>query len=89
MPNYHTEISRTVVTTKCSGQHLVNGEFFDFYAEFPGCLTLKRAQSRLRREFADDTIVINNCEYEEAYYTMPMQTFIDHATKKERKDHVQ
>ncbi len=80
---YHQTITRTIVVTQCYGKQLVNGEFFDFYAKFPGCLTMKRAQSRLRREFNDDSIVINRCEYDESQYTMSLQTFIDNAEKKE------
>lgn len=82
--NYHKSVSRTVVVTHCHGQCVSDGEFFDFSAEMPGCYTLKRAQAKLRRDFADPSITLNAVEYDEAYYTMSLDQFLKLATRKEK-----
>ena len=79
MIDRHKTITRTIYTAKCSGQHIVQGEFFDFYAELPGNHSPKSATKRLRREFGDESIVINNVEMEARRYSMPLETFIENA----------
>ena len=83
--NYHKSVSRTVVVTHCHGQCVSDGEFIDFSAELPGCYTMKRAQAKLRRDFADPSITLNAVEYDEAYYTMPLDQFLKLATRKEKR----
>lgn len=82
--NYHKSVSRTVIVTHCHGQRVRDGEFHDFSAEMPGCYTLMRAQAKLRRDFGDSSIALNNVEYDEAYYTMPLDQFLKLATRKEK-----
>lgn len=82
--NYHKSVSRTVVVTHCHGQCVSDGEFFDFSAEMLGRYTLKRAQAKLRRDFADPSITLNAVEYDEAYYTMSLDQFLKLATRKEK-----
>lgn len=82
--NYHKSVSRTVVVTRCHGQCVCDGEFYDLSAEMPGRYTLARAQAKLRREFGDLSITLNNVEYDEAYYTMPLDQFLKLATRKEK-----
>ena len=79
--NYHKTVERTVTVTHCHGQYLVNGEFYDFSADLDGDYTLARAQARLRRDFEDLTITINNIEKETARYRMPLYQFINQAEK--------
>ena len=83
--DYHKTVGRTVVVTHCRGQYVSRGEFFDFSAELPGCYTLKRAQAKLRREFCDPSITLNAVEHDEAYYTMPLDQFVNLAMRKEKK----
>lgn len=82
--NYHKCVSRTVIVTHCRGQCVSDGEFHDFSAKMPGCYTLVRAQAKLRRDFGDPSIALNNVEYDEAYYTMPLDQFLKLATRKEK-----
>lgn len=82
--NYHKSVSRTVVVTHCHGQCVSDGEFFDFSAKLLGCYTMKRAQAKLRRDFADSSITLNAVEYDEAYYTMSLDQFLKLATRKEK-----
>ena len=82
--NYHKSVGRTVVVTHCHGQCVSDGEFFDLSAELLGCYTMKRAQAKLRRDFADPSITLNVVEYDEAYYTMPLDQFLKLATRKEK-----
>ena len=82
--NYHKTVGRTVVVTHCHGQCVSDGEFFDFSAELPGCYTMKRAQAKLRRDFADPSITLNAVEYVEAYYTMSLDLFMKLATRTEK-----
>ena len=82
--NYHKSVGRTVVVTHCHGQCVSDGEFFDFSAELLGCYTMKRAQAKLRRDFADPSITLNAVEYNEAYYTMSLDQFMKLATRKEK-----
>lgn len=82
--NYHKSVSRTVVVTHCHGQCVSDGKFFDFSVELLGCYTMKRAQAKLRRDFADPSITLNAVEYDEAYYTMSLDQFMKLATRKEK-----
>ena len=82
--NYHKSVSRTVVVTRCHGQRVSDGEFYDFSTEIPGCYTLVRAQAKLRRVLGDPSITLNNVEYDEAYYTMPLDQFLKLANRKEK-----
>lgn len=82
--NYHKSVSRTVVVTHCRGQCVNGGVFLDLSAEMLGRYTLKRAQAKLRRELADPSITLNAVEYDEAYYTMPLDQFLKLATRKEK-----
>lgn len=82
--NYHKSVSRTVIVTHCHGQRVSDSEFYDFSAVMPGCYTLMRAQAKLRRELGDPSIALNDVEYDEAYYTMPLDQFLKLATRKEK-----
>ena len=77
--DYRRRIGRTIALSRCSGQMLADGEFFDVYEELPGYFTPERATRKLRRELGDETITINNVEIETHYYSMPLEDFMIHA----------
>lgn len=77
--DYRRRIGRTIALSRCSGQMLKDGEFFDVYEELPGRYTPERATRKLRRELGDETITINHVETETHYYSMPLEDFMIHA----------
>lgn len=77
--DYRKRVGRTIALSRCSGQMLKDGEFFDVYEELPGRFTPERATRKLRRELGDDTIVINHVEVETHYYSMTLEDFMIHA----------
>lgn len=77
--DYRQRIGRTIALSRCSGQMLKDGEFFDVYEELPGRYTPERATRKLRRELGDVTITINHVETETHYYSMPLEDFMIHA----------
>lgn len=77
--DYRKRIGRTVALSRCYGQMVVNGEFFDVYEEIPGNYTPERATRKLRRELDDETITINHVEIEKHYYSMTLEDFMTHA----------
>lgn len=82
-------INRTVRLTKCYGQRLGrNGEFEDYYNELSDFLGLEKATRKVRRFEKDPTITINKIEHYQAYYRMPLDTFMRNAefVKEVRKD---
>lgn len=77
--DYRRRIGRTIALSRCSGQMLKDGEFFDVCEELPGRYTPERATRKLRRELGDETITINHVETETHYYSMPLEDFMIHA----------
>lgn len=77
--DYRKRIGRTIALSRCSGQMLKDGEFFDVHEELPGRFTPERATRKLRRELGDDTVTINHVEIEAHYYSMPLEDFMIHA----------
>ncbi len=77
--DYRKRIGRTIALSRCSGQMLKDGEFFDVYEELPGRFTPERATRKLRRELGDDTVTINHVEIETHYYSMTLEDFMIHA----------
>lgn len=77
--DYRKRIGRTIALSRCSGQMLKDGEFFDVYEELPGRFTPERATRKLRRELNDESITINHVEIETHYYSMPIEDFMTHA----------
>ena len=77
--DYRKRIGRTIVLSRCSGQMIKDGEFFDVYEELPGHFTPERATRKLRRELGDETITINHVETETHYYSMPLEDFMNHS----------
>lgn len=77
--DYRRRIGRTIAFSRCSGQMLKDGEFFDVYEELPGRYTPERATRKLRRELGNETITINHVETETHYYSMPLEDFMIHA----------
>lgn len=77
--DYRKRVGRTIALSKCSGQMLKDGEFFDVYEELIGRYTPERATRKLRRELGDETITINHVETETHYYSMPIEDFMIHA----------
>ena len=75
--DYRKRIGRTIALSRCSGQMLKDGEFFDVYEELPGRFTPERATRKLRRELGDETI--NHVETETHYYSMTLEDFMIHA----------
>lgn len=77
--DYRRRIGRTIALSRCSGQMLKDGEFFDVYEELPGRFTPERATRKLRRELNDESITINHVEIELHYYSMSLEEFMTHA----------
>lgn len=75
-------IGRTITTTQCNGQRVVNGEFTDYFRVLTGEYDVKRATTKLRKMENDETIVINNCEIIRNFYGMSLKTFVEIAKKK-------
>ena len=80
-------VSRKLTLTACNGQKVnpVTHEFEDFCDVLVGKYDLLRATRALRRKYHDSSIVINNIESSEEFYTMDALEFIAHA---ERINHV-
>jgi hypothetical protein len=74
------KIRRTLTITKCHGQIVKDGEFFDFYAELNGAYTPERATARLRKDYEDYTILITSVEQKRLTCEMPIDEFIIHST---------
>lgn len=73
-------ISRTVRITKCYGQRVSRaGEFEDYYTELPDFIGLEKATRKVRRSEKDPTITLNKIEHYQAYYRMPLCTFMQNA----------
>lgn len=70
------KIRRNITLSKCHGQYVKDGEFYDFYAELNGRYSVEKATARLRREFEDYTILITNVEYVDMICEMPLDEFI-------------
>lgn len=77
--DYRKRIGRTIALSRCSGQMVHGGEFFDVYEELPGRFTPERATRKLRRELNDESITINHVEIESHYYSMTLEEFMAHA----------
>ena len=79
------KIRRNITLSKCSGQYVKDGEFYDFYAELNGRYSVERATERLRREYEDYTILVTKIEYVDLICEMPIEEFIARSviTKKE------
>lgn len=77
--DYRKRIGRTIALSRCSGQMVCDGEFFDVYEELPGRFTPERATRKLRRELNDESITINHVEIESHYYSMTLEEFMTHA----------
>lgn len=77
--DYRKRIGRTIALSRCSGQMLKDGEFFDVCEELPGRFTPERATRKLRRELNDESITINHVEIESHYYSMTLEDFMTHA----------
>ena len=55
--------------SRCSGQMLKDGEFFDVYEELPGTFSHRRGQrASSGANWGDETITINHVETETRYY---------------------
>lgn len=74
------KIRRTLTITKCHGQFVKDGEFYDFYAELNGSYTPEKATARLRKDYEDYTILITAVEYKRLTCEMPVEEFIIHST---------
>ena len=77
--DYRKRIGRTIALSRCSGQKVHDGEFFDVYEELPWRFTPERATRKLRRELNDESITINHVEIESHYYSMTLEEFMTHA----------
>lgn len=80
-----SQISRTITTTACIGQHVNDyGEFEDFcdVTTFP--TTAEKASKFFRRKYKDNSITINAVEQETRTYYMSVEEFI--ACAHERKE---
>lgn len=77
--DYRKRIGRTIALSRCSGQMVRDGEFFDVCEELPGRFTPERATRKLRRELNDESITINHVEIESHYYSMTLEEFMTHA----------
>lgn len=73
-------IYRTITDTRCYGQHVNDhGEFEDFTAVIVGSYDEEKATKALRKEYADNTIVINRVEYQTTKYRLSLAHFIENA----------
>ena len=54
-------------------------EWEDFYIEIYGMFTPDSASKFLQKECADKSIRINNVEFEEHYYKMDLEKFIENS----------
>lgn len=77
--DYRQRIGRTIALSRCSGQMVHDGEFFDVCEELPGRYTPERATRKLRRELGDESITINHVEIESHYYSMKLEDFMTNA----------
>ena len=70
-------IGRRIKITECNGQRVNEaGEFEDFHVTLFGSYTPERATRRLRREYHDTSITINQVEESSAYHKMDIEKFI-------------
>lgn len=73
-------IYRTITDTRCYGQHVNDhGEFEDFTAAIVGSFDEEKATKVLRKEYADNTIVINRVERQTTKYRLSLAHFIENA----------
>lgn len=73
-------IYRTITDTRCYGQHVNDhGEFDDFTAVLVGSYDEEKATKALRKEYADNTIVINRVEHQTTKYRLSLAHFIENA----------
>ena len=80
-------IYRTIRDTRCYGQHVNDhGEFEDFTAVIVGSFDEEKATKVLRKEYADNTIVINRVEHQTTKYRLSLARFIDNAEVIEEED---
>ena len=82
----HGKVSRNVTISHCNGQ-CINPtskdppEFVDFCIDLYGTYTEQRATRQARRITGDNTIIINNVEYETHFYTMSIDDFVKQAER--------
>ncbi len=76
-------IGRKIVTSKCNGQryNYENEEGEDFYTEIYGMFTPQTATKYLQKKFGDSSILITNIEFEEHYYKMTLDNFINNSER--------
>lgn len=80
-------IYRTITDTRCYGQHVNDhGEFEDFTAAIVGSFDEEKATKVLRKEYADNTIVINRVEHQTTKYRLSLARFIENAEVVEEED---
>jgi hypothetical protein len=81
-------VARNVSISTCYGQRLnsYTKEFDDFCFKVYGVYTPKRATIYARREFGDNTIVIQNTEIETIYMKMALRDFVEQANYKTMKE---
>lgn len=82
----HAKVGRLVQITHCNGQRINPNnkdpiEFVDFSFDVYGTYTTGRATKFARKTFGDKSIVINNVEHDEEYYSMDIDTFINNAER--------
>ena len=77
----HGKMGRNVTISHCYGQRISPNtkdppEFVDFSFDYYGNLTNQRATRYARRVFGDNTIIINNVEYETFYVNISIADLI-------------
>lgn len=71
-------IGRKIVTCICNAQRFNSEtkEMEDFTEEIYGMFTPSSASKYLQKMYSDSSILVNNIEFEEHYYKMPLETFM-------------
>ena len=74
-------IGRKIVKAKCNGQrfNIDTKEMEDFYEETYGILTPQSASKFFAKMYNDNSILITNIEFEEHYYKMSIDAFIENS----------
>lgn len=82
-------IGRTITRTYCSCSVVVekgSERKTEYFAEtLYGSYNLQRAQKELRRRKHDSTINVHSVDVESGYYSMPLETFLEHAELTEQE----
>ncbi len=77
------KIRRTFNLSKCNGSkfNYDTQEFEDFYIEFPGNFTAKRATNKARKMLKDNSIQIFNVEIESEMWAISPENFLKYGER--------